>query len=66
MNILEKKKKVKEKLLEISKEVSLTSLDIEGVSYITIYNLLNEIWKSNWKKIEKMYDFLNKHWYFNS
>ena len=64
MNILEKKKKVKEKLLEISNEVSLTSLDIEWVSYTTMYNLLNEIWKPNWKKIEKMYNFLEKNKYF--
>ena len=66
MNILEKKKKVKEKLFEISKEVSLTSLDIEWVSYTTMYNLLNEIWKSNWKKIEKMYNFLEKNKYFST
>ena len=64
MNILEKKKKVIEKLLEIQKEVTINSLVIEWISQQTIYNLLKPNYKTSGETIEIIYDFLEKNKYF--
>lgn len=66
MNILEKKKKVIKKLLEIQKELTINSLVIEWISEKTMYNLLKPNYKTSMATIETIYNFLEKNKYFNN
>ena len=66
MNILEKKRIIKEKLLNIYDEMGTLNLKIDWVSATAIYKFMDWNVKTTPKTINKIYDWLEKNDYFNN